>query len=134
MWIVWWVLLEKDRCRNVKNDCNERNLVPFVKKLMYKYLLLNFYIQIKECCMFPLTFKFYLHGLGIFVWRRKLTIIVYCTKVVSEPWCPMKLIGTWRSLRYQFLKIFGFINVEREVFPVRSWVYAHRIAKLLFEI
>ena len=36
----------------------KRKLVPFLKELILKYIILNYYFQIQECCMFPLMFKF----------------------------------------------------------------------------
>ena len=42
-----------------KRAINQRKIVPFVKKLIYKYIILNCNVQIKECCKFPLMPKFY---------------------------------------------------------------------------
>ena len=39
-------------------DNKERKLGSFVKKLIYKYIILNCRVQIKECCVFYLMFRF----------------------------------------------------------------------------
>ena len=40
--------------------------------------------------------------------NKKFTIIIYCAKVVNEPWCPVKPIEMWRSFKYELVKIFAF--------------------------
>ena len=50
----WW----SNIARQIRHTCNkEKKLASFVKKLIYKYIILNCYVQIQACCMFPLMFK-----------------------------------------------------------------------------
>ena len=53
-------ILMMDIARQIRHMYNkERKCAPFFKKLTYKYIIMNWYFKIQECCMFPLMFRFY---------------------------------------------------------------------------